>query len=89
MPIDTASKRKQASGIGGPPLVAGVTPDATKPIAWRYQAGWSYEHLAAALVRIVGGLESASVADLLHTRSEAGLLHSSSADGLMHSRSRK
>ena len=36
---DTAAKRRSAAGLY--PLF-GVTPDATKPQAWRQDAGWGY-----------------------------------------------
>lgn len=40
MAIDTAAKRRSVSGITY--LVPGVTPNASKPVAWRQQSGWGY-----------------------------------------------
>ena len=42
MAIDSADKRRSASGVAFLPLGPGVTPDSTKPEAWRQQAGWGY-----------------------------------------------
>ncbi len=46
MPIDTAAKRKSAAATIGPPWLPGVTPNASKPVAWRQQAGWGYSGIA-------------------------------------------
>jgi hypothetical protein len=57
MAIDTAKKRRAASGVPFVPLGIGVTPDATKPAAWRRQSGWSYRAEAdAILVTSLGGM---------------------------------
>lgn len=42
MAINTAEKRRMASGVAFLPLGLGVTPDASQDAAWRHQAGWSY-----------------------------------------------
>lgn len=42
MAIDTAAKRRSASGVPFLPLGPGVTPDATMPAVWRYDVGWTY-----------------------------------------------
>ena len=42
MAIDTAAKRRSASGVGHRIGGRGVTPNAAKPVAWRQQAGWGY-----------------------------------------------
>jgi len=42
MPIDTASKRRSASGVGHRIGGRGITPNASKPAAWRQQVGWGY-----------------------------------------------
>ena len=50
MAVDTARKRRAASGVGGPPLVPGVTPDPAKPEAWRRRAGWGWAFTDAGAV---------------------------------------
>jgi hypothetical protein len=47
MAIDNAEKRKAISGVGGPPLIPGVTPNAGQDAEWRQQSGWSYSGIAA------------------------------------------
>lgn len=42
MPIDSALKRKSASGVPHHPLGPGVTPDVTTPVAWRASSAWGY-----------------------------------------------
>lgn len=42
MPIDTAAKRRSAADVGFLPLTPGVTPNATKPLAWRQSVAWGY-----------------------------------------------
>ncbi len=44
MAIDTAEKRRSVAGIT---LGSGVTPNVSKDIEWRQQAGWSYSGVAA------------------------------------------
>ncbi len=46
MAIDTPAKRRSISGVAGVPLIPGITPDASKPVAWRQQVGWSYSGIA-------------------------------------------
>ena len=46
--LDNREKRQSASGIAGPPFIAGVTPNASADAEWRQQAGWSYSGIAAA-----------------------------------------
>ena len=46
MAIDTAEKRKSASGIQVS-LVVGVTPNASQDAEWRQEAGWGYPGIAA------------------------------------------
>lgn len=45
--IDTAAKRRSASGVGRRPGGRGITPDSSKPAAWRQQVGWGYSGIAA------------------------------------------
>ncbi len=47
MAIDTAEKRKSISGVGGPPLIPGVTPNSDKDQEWRQEAGWGYSGIEA------------------------------------------
>lgn len=42
MAIDTAEKRRSASGVPFLPLGPGVTPNAAADLEWRQQAGWGY-----------------------------------------------
>ena len=49
MAIDTAEKRKSISGVGGVPLMPGVTPNSSQDAEWRQEAGWSYSGI------LVGG----------------------------------
>ena len=53
MAIDTAAKRKSAAGVPFLPLGPGVTPDASKPVAWRQQAAWGYSGIVAAAPSVV------------------------------------
>jgi hypothetical protein len=46
MAIDTAEKRRSVSGVGFLPLIPGVTPELSKDVDWRQQAGWSYSGVA-------------------------------------------
>lgn len=50
MAIDTTEKRRAVSGIGGVPLIPGVTPNASKDVGWRQQAGWSYSGVEVVLI---------------------------------------
>jgi len=43
--IDSRAKRASAAG-SGVPFMLGVTLDATKGVAWRQAAGWSYSGIA-------------------------------------------
>lgn len=54
MAIDTAEKRRAASGVIFLPWGPGVTPDVAKDAEWRRQAGWSYT--IEAVVTTAGGL---------------------------------
>ncbi len=47
MAIDTAEKRKSASGIQVI-LIAGVTPNSSKDQEWRQEAGWGYSGIETA-----------------------------------------
>lgn len=47
MAIDSAEKRRSAAGAGVVTLLPGVTPNASKPVAWRQQAAWGYSGIAA------------------------------------------
>ena len=47
MAIDTAEKRKSISGIGGVPLIPGITNNAVRDGEWRQESGWSYSGIAA------------------------------------------
>ena len=40
--LDTPEKRRAAAGVPFVPLGLGVTPNASKGVAWRKQAAWSY-----------------------------------------------
>ena len=55
MTIDTAEKRRSISGIGGPPLIPGVTPNSSKDQEWRQQSGWSYSGIPSSTIIIVLG----------------------------------
>lgn len=46
MAIDTPEKRRSAAGVGFFLVGPGVTPNASKDIEWRVQAGWGYSGLA-------------------------------------------
>ncbi len=46
MAIDTAAKRRSAASVAGVWNAPGVTPDASKSLAWRQSAGWGYEGIA-------------------------------------------
>jgi hypothetical protein len=63
MAIDTAEKRRSVAGLPFHPLGVGVTPNASKDIEWRQQAGWGYSGIAATVVVIalVGRWENAAV----------------------------
>lgn len=45
MAIDTAAKRRSASGTQALPIPV-VTPNASKPVAWRQQAAGTYSGIA-------------------------------------------
>lgn len=47
MAIDTAEKRRVASGVPFLPLGPGVTANASKDIEWRAQAAWGYSGISA------------------------------------------
>lgn len=49
MAIDTAEKRRSASGVPFLPLGPGVTPNATKDHEWRQQVGWGYSGIVVAI----------------------------------------
>ena len=55
MAIDTAEKRKSASGVGGVPLIPGVTPNSLKDAEWRQQSAWSYSGISAVDLPEPGG----------------------------------
>ncbi len=42
MAIDSALKRRSVGGVPFLPLGPNVTPNASKPAAWRASAAWSY-----------------------------------------------
>lgn len=48
MAIDTALKRRSAGGVPHHPLGVNVTPDVSKPVAWRATSAWSYAGIAPA-----------------------------------------
>jgi len=54
MAIDSAEKRRSVSGIGGPPLIPGVTPNSSKDQEWRQQAGWSYSGISVIAIIVSG-----------------------------------
>ena len=47
MAIDTAEKRKSVSGVGFPPLIPGVTSNASQDQEWRQESAWSYSGILA------------------------------------------
>ena len=47
MAIDTAAKRRSASGILTGIVSVAQTPDAAQPVAWRQNAGWGYVGIPA------------------------------------------
>ncbi len=51
MAIDTAAKRKNVSSIGHPYRGPGITPDASKGVAWRYTSGYSYSGSSSAFTQ--------------------------------------
>lgn len=55
MAIDTAAKRRSAAGVAFLPLGPGVTPDATKPVAWRQQSAWGYSGIETLETELVTG----------------------------------
>ena len=42
MPIDSAAKRRNISGLYTAITIVGVTPNPVKDIDWRQSAGWGY-----------------------------------------------
>lgn len=58
MAIDTAAKRRNISGLLAGITSVGVTPDSSKPVAWRQQAGWGYSGV------VVGGAAAPAAEDL-------------------------
>ena len=61
MAIDTALKRKAAAAVALVFFAPGVTPDATKPQAWRQSAAWGYPGIAAGAVDTDLGLVLAAI----------------------------
>ena len=60
MAIDTAEKRKSISGIGGPPLIPGVTPMGSGlDQEWRQEGGWSYNGILAGVPAEIAARETA------------------------------
>lgn len=55
MPIDTAEKRRNVSGLAFAPFGPGVTPNASHDVEWRQQAGWGYSGIVP-----IGSLGAAS-----------------------------
>lgn len=55
MAIDTAAKRRSAAGVPFLPLGPGVTPDASKPVAWRQQSAWGYSGIETTETEVVRG----------------------------------
>ena len=53
MAIDTAEKRKSISGVGGVPLMPGVTPNSSQDAEWRQEASWSYSGILVGAVPAV------------------------------------
>ena len=47
MAIDTPLKRRSAGSVSRRHPGTGVTPDITKPAAWRQSAAWGYAGIAA------------------------------------------
>ncbi len=47
MAIDSALKRRSVSGIAFRKRGPGVTPDAAKPVAWRFNAGRMYSGIVS------------------------------------------
>lgn len=52
MAIDTAEKRRSVAGIQVLTVPA-VTPNASKDLEWRQEAGWSYPGIAAQTIVVV------------------------------------
>jgi len=57
MAIDTAEKRRAASGVGFHPLGPGVTPNADKDDAWRAQAAWGYLFVVEVVLLCIQAVE--------------------------------
>jgi len=61
MALDTAAKRSSVPGVGRP-WMRGITPDATKPEAWRHSVGNTYAGfsflavLGTPIVSVVAGI---------------------------------
>ncbi len=47
MAINNAERRRSAAGVGFFLVGPGVTPNASKDIEWRVQAGWGYSGIPA------------------------------------------
>ncbi len=52
MAIDNAEKRRSVAGIGFWVVGPAVTPNSSKDIEWRQQAGWGYSGISAAAVGV-------------------------------------
>ena len=62
--MDTALKRRSGSAVGRRVPGAGVTPDVTKPAAWRQAAAWGYAGIASSAPAYTpGGAFEVSLAD--------------------------
>lgn len=85
MAIDSASKRKSAAGVPFLPLGVGVTPDASKPVEWRQQAGWGYSGIAPATPEIVaetpGGIFRANESGRVFKATETGRVFNATESG--------
>ena len=57
MAIDTAEKRRNVSGLLTGVLPCAVTPNASKDVEWRQEAGWGYSGIlpSGAVVAAAGG----------------------------------
>lgn len=47
MAIDSAAKRRSAAVVAMVWMAPGITPNATKPVAWRQSVGWGYQGIDA------------------------------------------
>lgn len=55
MAIDNAEKRRSAAGVGFWVVGPGVTPNSSRDVQWRVQAGWAYSGLSVYAPAVAAG----------------------------------